>query len=306
MNIFGGASNIFAGIGIDGQEVAPQPGVSVFRVNYQTGLLQLSNNGSAFGDVAIATPAASIVAGTNISVTTDISGNWVISTVASPSFTNITASGTLTANRIVATDSTNTANIIMSTLTNSGTADPEFRIRAARGDVTNATGSIVGRLGLYYGTQPNAYINFHRGDLGTNGFMDLHVAGVSRLLLDNNGASTLRGAFRVCPITEAVASTSTIIQNHPTPASVTASVTFSALDTGGVQTTLFGNGDHVTRSRINGTANQTVVTIGNTGVQWNYFRLTSTSIDQPGCMRYNGGVIQFYDGTQWRTLTFVN
>lgn len=97
MNIYG-ASSIFPGCGIDGQNVAPQPGTATLRLDPATSKLQLSNNGGAYLDVGSGNSGKSVVAGTNISVTTDISGNWVTSTILNPTFTSLTATSGLVNN----------------------------------------------------------------------------------------------------------------------------------------------------------------------------------------------------------------
>lgn len=89
MNIYG-TSSIFPGCGIDGQNVAPQPGTAALRLDPATSKLQLSNNGAPFLDVGSGNSGKSVVAGNNISVTSDISGNWVTSTVPNPSFSAVT------------------------------------------------------------------------------------------------------------------------------------------------------------------------------------------------------------------------
>lgn len=97
MNIYG-TSSIFPGCGVDGQNVAPQPGVSTLRVDPATAKLQLSNNGGAYLDVSAGNSGKSVIAGTNINVTTDISGNWVTSTVMNPTFTALTTTSGLVNN----------------------------------------------------------------------------------------------------------------------------------------------------------------------------------------------------------------
>lgn len=214
MNIFG-TNAVFPGLGVDGQNITPTPGTSVFRVDPTSSKLQLSNNGSAFLDVNSGNSGKSVVAGTNVIVTDDGSGNWVVSTNSNPTFTsvtttgsitaggplnaasgffggnltasNITTSGTLTSNRLSVNDTTNTANIIMSTLSNSGTADPNFKICAARPTTDNFPGATVQSFGMFHSTTPNAIINFHRGSSSTDGYMSFATSNTNRMTIEANG-----------------------------------------------------------------------------------------------------------------------
>lgn len=130
-NIFG-QSAIFPGLGIDSDNVDPLAGISTFRYNDTTGILQLSNNGSTWTDVATGAPAAGLIGGQNITVTTDPGGNNVVSTTSNPVFSSVTAStGNLTG--ISSTSITNSGAISTGSMTVSGT------LGIGNLSVTNAT-----------------------------------------------------------------------------------------------------------------------------------------------------------------------
>jgi hypothetical protein len=215
MNIYG-TKSVFPGLAIDGQNLAPAPGTCVLRMDPTTNTLQLSNNGGSFLDVNAGNSGKSVIAGTNIIVTSDMSSNWVVGTSSTPSFstvttsgsiisggplnaasafiggaltatTSITSSGSLNANTLVVSDTSNTADKLFCTLTNSGTADNAFKICATRGEVGNTPGSVVGRLGLFYGTSRTSCINFHRGGGAADGFMVFSTRDTERMRIDQDG-----------------------------------------------------------------------------------------------------------------------
>lgn len=258
MNFFG-LTSYFPGLGVDGENVPPTPGVCALRLNNATGKLQLSNNGGAFLDVASGNSGKSLIAGNNINVTTDVSDNWIVSTkndvtlgtITASSLTtsgsinavslfcdgaltaqsSLTTSGALTSNSVVTSALTvngaatvtgtlstsslttssgintqsitvsgsiaattlnlsnpsNTADIFFTTLSTSGSGDPNFVIRTQRGSISNGENSIVGRLGLYYNTQLSSGINFHRGGGTSDGYMSFYTGNTTRLTLDRSG-----------------------------------------------------------------------------------------------------------------------
>lgn len=119
-NIFG-QSAIFPGLGVDDENVEPFAGGSALRYERDTGHLQLSNNGASWTDVASGAPAAGIVAGNNIFINNDSSGNNVINTVANPAFSSVSATtGNITT--LASTNLNNSGNINTGTINTSGAA----------------------------------------------------------------------------------------------------------------------------------------------------------------------------------------
>lgn len=83
--------------------------------------------------------------------------------------------------------SLNTDNRIFAYLTNSGTSDPNFRLVAARGLVSNAVGDVIAQLGLEYTGTINSALRFHRGGSSTDSFISMTSNGLERLRIDNTG-----------------------------------------------------------------------------------------------------------------------
>lgn len=83
--------------------------------------------------------------------------------------------------------SLNTDNRIFAYLTNSGTLDPNFRLVAARGLVSNAVGDVIAQLGLEYTGAINSSLRFHRGGTSTDSFISITSNGLERLRIDNTG-----------------------------------------------------------------------------------------------------------------------
>lgn len=83
--------------------------------------------------------------------------------------------------------SLNTDNRIFAYLTNSGTSDPNFRLVAARGLVSNAVGDVIAQLGLEYTGSINSSLRFHRGGTSTDSFISMTSNGLERLRIDNTG-----------------------------------------------------------------------------------------------------------------------
>lgn len=86
------SSNTFDSIGLEGEDIPSMVGTGAIRFNTTTRYLEISNDGAAWLQIG-AGPAASVTAGTNINIAT-VGGNSVISTVASPNFTDVTLGST--------------------------------------------------------------------------------------------------------------------------------------------------------------------------------------------------------------------
>jgi len=142
------------------------------------GSLSITNNGTISG---------------TLTVTGTLNANGGIST------TTVTASSALNSNRLTVSDTTNTANIIMSKLANSGTADSSFNISASRGVVTNNTDDVVVRMGMYYGTTPAAMIDFHRGGSATDGYISFFTNGSRRMTVSNSGNVEINSTGSMVP-----------------------------------------------------------------------------------------------------------
>lgn len=115
-NGFNSGSN-FDSIGLEGEDIPSMVGTGALRFNTTTRHLELSNDGAAWLQIG-AGPAASIAAGTNINITT-VGGNSVVSTVATPNFTDVT----LGATSLAAIASTVTADLDQAVKT---TSTPNF------------------------------------------------------------------------------------------------------------------------------------------------------------------------------------
>lgn len=175
--------------GISATNVGTTGNITVGGTLTSTGLIT-ANGG--ISTTSMSTTGNFTVGGTlGVTSTTTLTGaltaNGGISTTTVGASGNITTSASLNSNRLAVTDSTNTANIVMSRLANSGTGDSNFNIAAGRGVVTNGPGDVVVRMGMYYGTSASALIDFHRGGVGTDGYMSFFTNGSRKMIIGNSG-----------------------------------------------------------------------------------------------------------------------
>lgn len=230
-------------------------------IRYNANALEVCNNSGVWVSAA----GISYVGGSNISIV----GN-TISLVTSPSVTSLTATGAIDGQTLSITNANNTPNFISATLANSGTLDPIWTIKAARGsDVSNAPGSNVVRMGMYYGNNPLAYTNYYRGTDGTRGYMSFHTDNTQRLLITGDGGVDITGTRNLMMS----------LLDSATTAGTNKTISFGQSLTNGNAATLglswAGNNDVANHLRIGLVGNETAVQIFGTSISLN--RATSIS-----------------------------
>lgn len=101
--------------------------------------------------------------------------------------TTLHVNSTVSTPNLMLSNTLNTDNRIFAYLTNSGTADPLFRMVAARGLVSNSVGDVMAQLGLEYGGVIGSALRYHRNATGTDSFISMSTNTTEKMRIDSNG-----------------------------------------------------------------------------------------------------------------------
>lgn len=181
------------GITIDGYDISTI-GSSVSTLNSLVNQSVTNISSPTFNELTLSssTPLKLFVAGSTNKVATVSALHWDPTNLrlgintSTPS-TTLDISSSVSSPNLRLFGSLNTDNRIFAYLTNSGTLDPLFRLVAARGLVSNASGDITAQLGLEYGGTISSALRFHRGGSSTDGFLSMSTNSLERLRIDNSG-----------------------------------------------------------------------------------------------------------------------
>lgn len=270
--------------------------------------------------------APDLSSGTNINITTDGFGNKTINTIGTPVFTT-----SANANSLTLTNTNNIDSQAFAKLTNSGTADPNFELVASRGAITNAQDSVVAQLIMRYaGGSTNSALRFHRGSSNANGYLSMTTSNVERMRIDGSGATTFSGSVTVtgilnAPTLQATSNTSPYIAvTNLSGATNIAMAYYSGFTGGDTSKILLGRSPdpggvtvikHNFVSGLDPTNSAIFGLLGNENLIQAFFggwvRIQSPVVlgagqAELGGLRTSGTVMQYFNGSTWRSLVFNN
>lgn len=258
------ASPIFSNATISGYNINTL-GSTVSTLSSYLNQSVLTSSSPTFNELTLtsSTPLKLFVAGSSNKVATVSALHWDPTNsrlginTSSPSTTLDISSSVVTPN-LRLYGSSNVDNRIFAYLTNSGTADPLFRMVAARGLVANAVGDVTAQLGLEYGGIINSALRFHRGGSSTDSFSSFTTNGLERMRIDNSGNvlinTTTSGSYKL-DINGSTRTSNLIITNYPIlggTSTSTASVYFMNL----LASMITGETKYITFGQNTSTGNQ--------------------------------------------------